>query len=134
VIEYKTGYKYQISRDYGVQTSILPDKDICTCFIELRTNGFLIIKSGYAWDGASGPAIDTKSFIRGSLVHDALYELMREGLLNIHWRIPVDRELIKICLEDGMWKLRTVWVYFAVKTFAKRCAENGNRRKTMTAP
>ena len=134
MIEYKSGFKYQLSRDYGIQTSIFPDKDIYTRFTELSISGFLIIKSGYAWDGPSGPAIDTKNFMRGSLVHDALYQLIREGLLNIKFRIPADKELIKICLEDRMWKLRTKWVYFAVKTFAKRCARVGHKRKTITAP
>jgi hypothetical protein len=37
---------------------------------------------GYAWNGPSGPTLDTRNFMRGSLVHDALYQLMREGRMD----------------------------------------------------
>ncbi|MDA8018651.1 MAG: hypothetical protein MPN21_14515 [Thermoanaerobaculia bacterium] len=37
------------------------------------------IEAGYAWNGATG-AIDTPSFRRASLIHDGLYQLMREGV------------------------------------------------------
>ena len=77
-IFYSKGYKYQLKREYSLLTRICPDDDIQTLFVTLSKNGFLRIKTGYAWDGASGPAIDTRNFMRGSLVHDALYQLMRE--------------------------------------------------------
>ena len=133
-IQYKSGFKYQLSKDCGIQTSIYPTKNLYSQFIELDTSGFLIIKSGYCWDGPSGPAIDTHTFMRGSLVHDALYQLMREGLLEQKWRIQADIELRRICLEDNMCKIRAEWVYEAVQTFAKRCAEIGHSRKTIIAP
>ena len=59
----------------------------------LNTKGHLIIKRSYAWDGPSGPTIDTKNFMRGSLVHDALYQLMRhEHLSSDEWRAVADLE------------------------------------------
>ena len=61
---------------------------------------------GYGRDGPSGPTLDTRDFIRGSLVHDALYQLMREGLLD-H----------SIHREDGMTALRAWWVYQGVRLF-----------------
>ena len=71
---------------------------------------------GYAWDGPSGPTIDTKNFMRGSLVHDGLYQLMREGLLaHEEYRKSADDLLRDICVEDGMSKFRAWYVHRAVR-------------------
>src|SRR3990167_5137648 len=76
----------------------------------------LYIFEGYAWDGPSGPAIDTKNFMVGALVHDALYQLMREKLLDADkWRETVDEELVRLTKEDGMWSLRRAWVLAGVR-------------------
>jgi hypothetical protein len=124
-IKYLDGYKYQLAEGYAVQTAIIPKEHIATDFIVLGTNGVLIVNEGYAWDGPSGPTIDTKNFMRGSLVHDALYQLMREGKLSQKWRDDADNELRRICREDGMTWLRAWWVYRAVRDFggssAARC-------------
>jgi hypothetical protein len=116
-------YKYQLMQDYTINIDIQPDKIIDTNFIALTTAGALTIKNRYAWDGPSGPTIDTKSFMRGSLVHDALYQLMREKYLDykIH-RKYADDLLKKICLDDGMCRLRAWYVYQAVRLFAEKNA------------
>jgi len=49
--------------------------------LKADSDGGLLIKAGYSWDGPSGSAIDTKNFMQGSLVHDALYQLLRENIL-----------------------------------------------------
>jgi hypothetical protein len=117
-IAYRGGYAYQLKRDYGVTVEVRPPKSIKTQFVGLGADGLLEIRSGYAWDGPSGPAIDTQNFMRGSLVHDALYQLMDEGLLDPQQhRVGADRELRKICLEDGMSALRAWWVFFGVCAF-----------------
>ena len=119
------GYKYELVDTVVVQTEITGLEDIATDYIVLWNNGKLFIKSRYAWDGAWGPAFDTKTIMRGSLVHDALYQLMREGFINPRkkYRKYADELLRKICLEDGMCKLRANWVYWAVQSFAKRSSE-----------
>lgn len=115
-IRYKAGYKYQLAEDYTLKTSIRPERFILTQFIRLDTDGTLHILAGYAWDGPSGPTIDSKNFMRGSLVHDALYQLMREGHLDPgRWRKPADELLVAICKEDGMWGIRRWWVYAGVR-------------------
>ena len=115
-MKYRSGYKYQLHEDYIVQTNIYPPRRIVDHgFIRLDHNGVLTIKAGYAWDGPSGPSIDTRNFMRGSLVHDALYQLMREGLLDLGWRETADQELRRVCLEDGMSAIRAWWVYKAVR-------------------
>lgn len=127
------GYKYQLVESYSINTGIIPDIAINTPFISLDTNGYLTIRQGYAWDGPSGPTFDTKNFMRGSLVHDALYQLMRRGYLNIDTnRNKADRLLKHICKEDGMSSLRAWWVYQGVHAFGKSAASKP--RKQSTAP
>lgn len=122
-------YKYQLIDDETVQTEI--DHNVATKFITIQ-EGLLTVKSGYAWDGATF-AFDTATILRGSLFHDALYQLMREGELNRDKYRPIaDLLLKKICLEDGMWKVRAEWVYFAVKTFARRSTKPTKDNKVIT--
>jgi len=134
-IIYQGGYKYQLKESYCCCVNIFPELDIITEFITLRTTGKLEIKSGYAWDGPSGPTIDTKNFMRGSLVHDALYQLMREGLLNpAVYRLVADSELKRICLEDGMSEIRAWYVFRAVQRCGEACADPYSMRPSLVAP
>jgi len=80
-IRYRGDYKYQLADGYEINISIKPKTDSKTEFIDLDINGNLKVKKGYAWDGPSGPVIDTKENLRASLVHDALYQLMRHRKL-----------------------------------------------------
>ena len=105
-VKYKSGFKYQLDQSYWDFVTIKPEKNIETHFIRLATNGSLYIKKGYAWDGPSGLTFDTKSSIRGSLVHDALYQLLRMGLLPQSDRKAADYELHSRCIEDRMIKIR----------------------------
>jgi hypothetical protein len=66
------------------------------------------ISKGYAWDGPSGPTIDTGNFMRGSLIHDALYQLMRTGNLPTSFRERADLLLRKTCIDDGMRRVGEV--------------------------
>lgn len=116
MIRYCEGYKYQLVESYLVQISIKPSADIITPFIKLNRDGMLAIMAGYAWDGPSGPTVDTKSFMRGSLIHDALYQLMREGHLDPDmYRLIADKTLVAICKQDGMGAIRAAWVYAGVR-------------------
>lgn len=116
-------YKYQLVSDYSIAIDIKPGADIRTQFIDLDTQGALTIKNGYAWDGPSGLGIDTRSFMRASLVHDALYQLMRAEYLdcNTHRRYA-DDFLRAICIEDGMWRLRAWFNCMVLRLFGKMSA------------
>jgi hypothetical protein len=135
VIAYRGGYKYQLQRTYVVSVPIRPAEAIRTAFIALDVTGELAIKEGYAWDGPSGPTIDTLNFMRGSLVHDALYQLMREKHLDhrVH-RKAADQALRDMCLEDGMWRLRAWPVYWAVRWFADFAADPSRKYPMVYAP
>jgi hypothetical protein len=119
VIIYKPGYKYQLEEDYAIQLpkELWPDSllDIYDTYFILGIDGTLTIKAGYAWDGPSGPTFDTKNFMRGSLVHDVLYQAMKTGYLPATCRKAADELLRQICLEDGMSSVRAWWVYQGVR-------------------
>jgi hypothetical protein len=109
-------YKYTLFADYQIPTDLRIAQPIAVPpVIVLEVDGVLRIRKGYAWDGPSGPTMDTANFMRGSLVHDALYQIMREELIPQEHREYADKLLHKICLEDGMSTLRAWLVYQGVR-------------------
>lgn len=135
-IKYRRGYKYLLMEQYTTKlTEIIPPYNIETEFIRLKRDGTLIIEHAYAWDGPSGPTFDTPTFMRGSLVHDALYQLMREEHLDVdEYREAADKVLYRMCLEDGMNKLRAWAVYDAVRLAGRSSAMPSGERLVRTAP
>ncbi|MCP5102702.1 MAG: hypothetical protein GY950_04950 [bacterium] len=122
----KYKYKYKTMEKRTFSTKIKPGEKIDTHFIVLATDGELTIREQYAWDGPSGPTIDTKNFMRGSLVHDALYQLLRGNYFEANHkevRKKADQLLKDMCREDGMCSLRACYVYLAVRLFAKGAAK-----------
>lgn len=122
-IRYTEGYKYQLADSYTVTVPITPQYTINTGFLVLTSDGELTISKGYAWDGCSGPTWDDRTNMRGGLIHDALYQLMREGHLSQLHRPTADSILKSVCLEDGMTGIRA-WIYHkAVSAFGRKFAE-----------
>ena len=97
----------------------------------------LIIEKGYAWDGASGPTpgVNPHKIMRGSLVHDALYQLMRHGTLNHEKdRSTADQILYDFCIQDGMLKVTAECVHNAVQLFGAWYADPSTRKEEREAP
>lgn len=133
-IHYGAGYKYQLRRPHVEKTAVWPPAPIVTEWITLDTDGTLTIRAGYAWDGAS-KALDSKSSMRGSLSHDAFYQLMRMGLLDRErWRAVADAELERICREDGMWGWRASAWHLAVRVFADPASDPAQAEPDQCAP
>ncbi|KKN70752.1 hypothetical protein LCGC14_0427470 [marine sediment metagenome] len=120
-------YKYQLLEPYIFDTGIKIQYEVDLPFVHMTRAGTLTAKKGYAWDGPSGISIDTKSFMRGSLVHDMLYQLEKLGFLPVGSRRKADDLLRQICLEDGMGKFRAWYVWRSVRMFGGRYAKK--RRK-----
>lgn len=134
-IAYNGGYKYQLKETYTITIDLKPYKLIKTDYINLDTDGNLTIAKGYAWDGPSGPAIDTLTFMRGSLIHDALYQLMRNNYLyHKTYREAADLTLKKVCIEDGMRPWRAWWVYHGVRIFGDPASDPAKKRPVTRAP
>ena len=123
-IYWTEGYKYRLARNFIIHVNIYPEKDITssTGLITLTREGWLTLRLNYSWDGASGLTFDTTSSMRGALTHDGLYELMREGLLDVTWRRQADKELRQICKEDGMWGWRADRWYDFVRALGLNAA------------
>jgi hypothetical protein len=133
-IAYRSGYAYQLADDYAIGVGICPATLVLTRFLMLDPFGLLTIRAGYAWDGASGPTIDTSDSMRGSLVHDALYQLMRERLIGQEWREHADDLLRTILLEDGMLHMRAQLWHTAVRLAGGPAADPSNDHPVLFAP
>ena len=122
-MKYRKGYKYQVVVDD--ESLVLPDNivfssamydDYLRVVYSMEEGKWeLTVKSGYAWDGPSGPALDTKNFILPSLIHDALYQLMRRKMLHRDYRKAVDKLLVDMCKVENMSWFRRQYVYAAVR-------------------
>ncbi len=108
-------YKYNLHEDVEFETGLTVATPKSIGILEITATGKLIIRKGYAWDGPSGPTIDTKNFMRGALIHDALYQLMREKVLPQSARKRADEILREVCMKDGMSRFRAWYVYRAVR-------------------
>lgn len=116
-IEYIKGYKNQLTDSAFYASGIAIPKRVVHEWFVIEKNGDIFIKAGYAWNGASGPTIDTQKTYRLSLFHDVWYQATRLGLLPQSFRKRGDTMLYRIGVEDGMWKIR-VWYWFQGVRFA----------------
>ena len=74
----------------------------------------------YAWDGPSGPTIDTKNSLRASLVHDIFYQAIRNGVIPDSYRRLADKEFRLILKEDEMSFIRR-WIWWVgVRIFGSK--------------
>lgn len=129
----KVNYKYKLEEPYLIQTGILNYDVFIPTLIMLEPGGMLLIKPGYAWDGPSGPTLDTKNFMRASLCHDALYQLMRTKLLPETCREQADKLMYRHLEEDGMGWFRRQYVFHALRNFAAYAAKPRGS-ELLTAP
>jgi len=134
-IRYKSDYKYQLADSYEITTSITPKTNIKTDYIELDIDGILLVKQGYAWDGPSGPVKDTEENMHGSLVHDALYQLMRNNELSSRTHRKAADQLFKdLCKTDGVSNFLASIYYKALRKMGKPAASPQNKKKVHRAP
>ena len=133
-IEYRTGYKHQLATMYVVETGIKVEDEIRTHFIYLTKEGLLTIYLDYAWDGPTGIWFFTRKLMRASLVHDALYQLLREGFLEPDRRASIDALYRKLLLEDKTWPFRAWYHRRGIRYFAAGAADPKARKKILTAP
>lgn len=131
-LAYKSGYKYQVVQDCSFQ---LPEEfhgyGFNNEWILLKASGTITAIAGYAWDGPSGPTIDTPDFMAGSLLHDMLYQLFGLGTLPIALREAADKLLVAVCAEDGMPAIRRAWVFAGVRIGGAKAARQGDKVETI---
>lgn len=112
-------YKYLVAELISIPVVLpLESGEFCAGLVSYdKWTQHLRAKVGYAWDGASGPAVDTESFMRASLFHDILYQMIREGILPKNFRGEADSLMRDVAIEDGMWRIRAMWSYGGVRLF-----------------
>ena len=82
----------------------------------------LRLRAGFGWDGASGPAVDTKDILRASAVHE-----MKQGLLDSRYKKAVDSEFASILEEDGMPLFRRWYLLKAVSNGSVKSRRTGQK-------
>lgn len=132
-IKYTKGYKYMLEEDAWFYTGIKPDQDFITKRVIHYTDGWMLIKEGFCWDGCSGPTWDDKSNMRAGLMHDGVYYLLRHGF-SMAYRSIGDKKLRDLMIEDGAIRARANYYQWAVSHFGKGSAEPKNQRVVQTAP
>jgi len=105
--------------------------------------GFLYIKKGYCWDGSSIPGKkwlkliirwDTDKHCKiASLVHDALCQLMREGLLDHKYKKDIDMLYRSMCIRGGMSVKEANGRLWFLQKFGKKHIKIKPKRKIFTA-
>jgi hypothetical protein len=106
-IYYTRGYSYKLVKQFKIKVPIRVNAE--SKFIHLR-DGTLTIDEGYTWDGPTGsPDLDKE--MRASLVHDALYELVRNGHLSKDLIPEMNKIFEEIDLEDGDGGFRAEFMY-----------------------
>jgi len=153
VVHYKTGYRHLLAEPYEqwvAGAGIFPLEPGGNDFVQLTIDGRLIVRRWYAWDGASGPALNDKSFVRPSLVHDALCQLWELGVIDKAGRAAADRLLGDMLRNDMQvvaarmgWLPRTafkalsyvrpLWVTYGVSWYSEHIASR-DPGEVLTAP
>ena len=116
--EYK--YKFKVEENFSIELPFkIPDFEH---EYASSKDGILSVKKGYAWDGASGPIINTRDTLVASLVHDVLYQAMRLNLIksNKENRMIADKNFFEILKIHGVNSIRRKVWYFAVRLFGKK--------------
>jgi len=131
---FTSGYKHQVKYDFTVYIhELLIYGEVEYDFIHLK-DGWLTIRAGFGWDGASGLTVDTKSSFRGSCIHDALYRLIRQEILPPEVKQLADKILKYVCILDGMWEWRAGAWYRAVDKYGDAATDPRNRIRVKVAP
>ena len=142
-MKYRKGYKYQLAENFGIPVSwhlSPPNGNIETEFIRLRKEGgvtYLQIRAAYAWDGPSGPTFDTPTAMTASLIHDALYQLIREKFIPNEdgiARHAADAEFHHYCIKAGMGRVRRWYMYWALRRYAAFAADPTNVKEIIEVP
>jgi len=109
-IQYLAGIKYRLDKPYRLKVKLNSDNIVCRHVS--YTDGELLIDREFVWDGVTGMWINESAAMRGSLVHDAIYHLIREcGIDDSNAKIADDL-LYQFSREDGVsWTLAQIMHY-----------------------
>jgi hypothetical protein len=99
-MKYLTGFKFVVFDDFSRQTNI-KGFNVTLGLTSLDENGLLSIRKNFAWDGSSAPILDFRSTLEGSCDHDALCDMVNQGLLPSYLQPIIDQVYYDVCREKG---------------------------------
>ena len=132
MLKYKSGYAYYTTEALEVPVDFacpdFPLAVVSDTWLWCR-QGRLVIRARYAWDGASFVLFrwvgTPGAWLLPSLVHDALYQSLREGKLGRQYRDEIDRLFCRQLQARGV-----SWVVSMVAYWCVRVGGNFAVRKT----
>lgn len=114
-------YRYQITDDCavpilsGALISALRDMEtVRHPFFEI-TRRAVLVRAGYAWDGATGVLFQTANLRVPSLIHDIGCQAVNLGMLPRDFRAAFDAEYYAQALEYGVSKPRAMAHFAAIR-------------------
>ncbi|WP_052362069.1 hypothetical protein [Geminisphaera colitermitum] len=109
------GFKYQLAQSARFAVPEFPrELEFHHKYFRLM-KGTLSVKEGYAWDGPSGPTLDTPASIAASLCHDVFYQAIRLRLISPAHRCRADRVFLRHCLDYGLPWWRSLYYFAALR-------------------
>ena len=131
----KYGGCFQLAKPVSFYTGFRPKDTVKSESgrLTLYPDGRLDISEGYVWDGVSGGP-NKKSWLKASLLHDALYQLMRERQIpHATWR-RADMEYGAKLKKDGAWQATISMQLWILKKTGGKHARPSKRKKIHSAP
>jgi hypothetical protein len=147
-IKYRDGCKYQLLEDHAVRTPFLGMPSWERPFSRYDgVTAILHLKTGLAWNGASGPTFDSSSSMAPSGEHDECYGAIEGG-----WGVDMTANRVKRAyqawimrrrvdmffaarlVECGMAKWRAKLWLWGVRKFGGSHAVPGKKQEVRTAP
>lgn len=114
-IAYVKADKFILGRDEFFSLPFKPKETIRTSYCTFYDNGDLHIKRGFLWS-ANFPAINTENTKPASLLHDCIYNLIKDGFLPREpYREHGDRLLYDVLIECNVLQYRAFAWYKAVQ-------------------
>jgi len=114
--------RYQLLQGAVVQTGIELDAYAYRADCSLSPAGVLVLHKAFTWDGPSRPAVQTRDFLRASAYHDAMYRLMRAGVLSLDARPAADSLYMHTAVCDGAPRWRAALQFLALRLFGRSAA------------
>lgn len=115
-------WKFQLYQDTAIQTNWYGWL-VSHPYFDLRPEGLLVVRAGYAWDGASDGLPDTRATLAASLPHDVGAQMQRLGLVSHPKRFKLlnDRWYRKMLLRNGAYRW---WAWVQYKAIRSRFADS----------
>jgi hypothetical protein len=125
-------YKYRLTEDYQFELPGDYPKPKYPLFaddwVRISVHGHILFyDEGYAWDGSSGPTIDSKKCQLAGLIHDGGYQMLREGVYGSYTDKEEAREYFDnlyrdMCMAGGMGRRRAWLRWKGLRFFGRRAA------------